>query len=79
MEEQLKLLVEYLARELAEEPDLVEVDVLAGRSTITVELRVSPNDMGRVIGRGGRVANAIRTLLRTAAGGDRRRVKLEIM
>ena len=72
-------LIEYIARQLTDEPDLVEVDVFGERNAITVELRVSPNDMGRVIGRGGRVANAMRTLLKAASQSTRRRINLEIM
>ncbi len=79
MDDDLAALVEYIARQLVEEPDLVEVDVIGHHSNVTIELRVSPVDMGRVIGRGGRVANAIRSLLRVMTVDDRRRVKLEIM
>lgn len=72
-------LVEYLVRQLADEPELVEVDLVRRRGNTIVELRVSPADMGRVIGRGGRVANAMRSLLKSMSQANRRRIELEIM
>lgn len=74
----MKPLVEYIARSLVDEPDAVQVvqrDV--GRTTI-LELTVAPEDTGKVIGREGRVAKAIRVLLRVAASRQQRRAVLEI-
>jgi predicted RNA-binding protein YlqC (UPF0109 family) len=72
-----KDLVEYIAKSLVENPDAVSVREVRGTSVTVLELRVDRDDMGRVIGKDGRVANAIRTLLRVAAGD--RRVVLEIV
>lgn len=74
----MKPLVEYIARSLVDEPDAVRVEQReAGRTTI-LELTVAQEDTGKVIGREGRVAKAIRSLLRVAANRQRRRVMLEI-
>jgi predicted RNA-binding protein YlqC (UPF0109 family) len=72
-------LVEYMAKSLVNNPDQVElIEVNATRSVI-YELRVAEEDMGRVIGKGGRVANAMRTLLRVAAAKRGKRAILEIV
>ena len=55
---ELKDLVEYMAKTLVEDPSQVQVNVIEGSSSITLELRVAPDDMGRVIGKSGRIANA---------------------
>jgi predicted RNA-binding protein YlqC (UPF0109 family) len=69
-------LVAYVARSLADEPDAVEVsETVRGRDRV-VQLKVSEADMGRVIGREGRVANAIRALLRAAPGDERWRLEI---
>ena len=74
----MKPLVEYIARSLVDDPDAVEVRQReAGRTTI-VELTVAPDDTGKVIGREGRVAKALRNILRVAGNRQRRRVILEI-
>ena len=75
----LRDLVEYIARALVDHPEAVEVTQTSGHSVVVVELRVAPDDMGRVIGKSGRVANAIRALLRVAAARDGRRITLEIL
>ncbi|MEA2703498.1 MAG: uncharacterized protein QOD63_1443 [Actinomycetota bacterium] len=61
---------EYLVRELVDDPDAVTVDTVDGRRGLTLEVAVGPGDMGRVIGRRGRMANAIRTVVRAAASKD---------
>ena len=61
---------EYLVRELVDDPDAVSVDMVDGRRGATLEVSVGPGDMGRVIGRRGRMANAIRTVVRAAAAKD---------
>ena len=74
----MKPLVEFIARSLVDDPDAVEVvQREAGRTTI-VELTVAPDDTGKVIGREGRVAKALRNILRVAGNRQRRRVILEI-
>ena len=75
---QEKELVEYIAKSLVEDPEVVSVKEIRGGSVTVLELHVAREDMGRVIGKDGRVANAIRTLLRVAARDDRR-VVLEIV
>ncbi|MGQ9491053.1 MAG: KH domain-containing protein [Anaerolineae bacterium] len=72
-----KELIEYIARQLVEKPDKVRVKETRGANVTMLELHVDREDMGRVIGKDGRVANALRTLLRVAAGD--RRVVLEIV
>jgi predicted RNA-binding protein YlqC (UPF0109 family) len=61
---------EYLVRAVVEEPDGVEVDVNDRGRTLTIEVRVAPGDMGRVIGKRGRIAQSIRTVVRAAAVRD---------
>ena len=63
----MKELIEYMATSLVDEPDEVRVKEIRGPHSIVLELRVASNDVGRVIGKNGRVANAMRTLLRVAA------------
>lgn len=75
----MKDLLEYLARRLVDNPDQVEVDVVEGDRSVILELRVDPDDMGRVIGRQGRVAQALRTLVKASAARDGRRVTVEIL
>ena len=75
----MKELVEHMARSLGNDPDAVVVREIEGVSATIYELSVAPDDMGRVIGKQGRVANAMRTLLRVAAVKDGKRVTLEIV
>jgi len=72
-------LIEYIVRSLVDDPSQVRVTEIEGTSTIIYELRVAPEDMGRVIGKGGRVANAIRTLLRVVSTRQGKRATLEIV
>lgn len=73
----LVALVEVVARALADEPDAVSVTLSEHRGTTVVELFMAPGDLGRVIGRQGRTASALRTLVVAAAERDGRRVQLE--
>lgn len=75
----MKDLIEYIAKSLVDDPSQVEVRQLPEGGGLLLELRVAPEDMGRVIGRSGRVANAMRTLLRVAAAKQGKRITLEIM
>jgi predicted RNA-binding protein YlqC (UPF0109 family) len=63
----VKEVLEYVARHLVDEPDAVEVTEVEGESSVILQLRVAPDDMGKVIGKGGRTARAIRTVVRAAA------------
>ncbi len=76
---ELQNLVEYIAKHLVEDPDQVEVNVVETSSAITLELHVAQEDMGRVIGKSGRIANALRTLIRIAAMREGKRAALEIV
>jgi len=75
----MKELVEFIAKSLVDDPTQVQVSEIGGVNSVIIELHVAPTDMGRIIGRGGRVANAMRTLLRTSAAKDGKRVNLEIV
>jgi len=70
---------EYLVRELVDDPDAVTVDTIDGRRGLTLEVSVGPGDMGRVIGRRGRMANAIRTVVRAAATKDGQEVDVDFV
>ena len=75
----MKALTEYIAKSLVDHPDDVAVDEVRHGNRVTLELSVSKDDMGRVIGKGGRVANAIRTLLRVAAEREGSQVTLDVV
>ena len=63
----MKDLVEYIAKGLVDHPEKVEVTERVAAQAVTIRLKVAPGDMGRVIGKSGRVANAIRALLRATS------------
>ncbi len=75
----MKDLVELIAKKLVEHPEDVQVRVIDGEQGQDIELRVNPDDMGRVIGKAGRTAKAIRTLLHSAASKADVRVTLHIV
>ena len=75
----MKEFLEYVARSLVDKPDAVWVEVDEDGDETVLTLGVDPDDMGRVIGRDGRIANAIRSLLRVMAARDGRHVDLEIV
>ncbi len=75
----MKEFLEYVARSLVDNPDGVKVDVEEGPEDVALTLKVDEHDMGRVIGRDGRIANSIRSLLRVMGTRDGRRVELEII
>ena len=72
-------LVEVMARALVDHPDQVHVVEVEGEQTAVLELRVAQDDLGRVIGKAGRTANAMRTILAAAGVKAHRRVVLEIL
>ena len=78
-EGRMKELIAYIARALVDHPEEVQVEEIDEARSIIYELRVAPSDMGRVIGKNGRVANAIRSLLRVAATRSGKRAILEIV
>jgi Predicted RNA-binding protein (contains KH domain) len=75
----MKELVEILAKALVDNPDMVQVREVAGEQSIILELKVAPDDMGKVIGKQGRIAKAIRTVVKAAAIKENKRVVVEII
>ena len=75
----MKELIEYIAKSLVDHPEEVEVRQSGGGSRIRIELSVTKEDMGRVIGKSGKVANSIRTLLRVAAEREGKQATLDVM
>jgi predicted RNA-binding protein YlqC (UPF0109 family) len=75
----MKELLEYLARGLVEKPDEVRVNEIQEDGSTVLELSVAQDDYGSVIGRGGRTASALRTVIKTAAAKDKRRVFVDIV
>jgi predicted RNA-binding protein YlqC (UPF0109 family) len=76
----MKELLEYLARALVEQPDAVEVEEFEeDDGTLVLELSVADDDYGKVIGRGGRTAHALRTVVKAAAVKENRRVLVDIV
>lgn len=74
----LKDLIEFMAKALVDNPDEVEVNEIQGEQTTVVELKVSKDDLGKVIGRNGRTANSMRTILTAASTKLNRRSVLQI-
>ena len=75
----MKELVEYIAKSLVDHTDVVEVTEVEGERTSVIELSVAKEDMGRIIGKQGRTAMAIRTLLNAASMKQKKRTILEII
>ena len=75
----MKELVEFIVKSLVDSSDEVRVDVIENRSETILELSVAADDMGRVIGKNGRVINSIRTLVQVAAAKEGKRVNLEVL
>lgn len=75
----MKELVEAIAKALVDNPDQVQVRAIEGEQVTVLELRVHPNDLGKVIGRQGRTAKSIRTILGAAGMKLRKRLTLEIL
>jgi len=75
----MKELVEYIAKSLVDQPDAVKVTEVEGESTSVIELSVAKEDMGKVIGKQGRTAMAMRTLLNAAGMKQKKRTILEII
>ncbi|MBC8447270.1 MAG: KH domain-containing protein [Chloroflexi bacterium] len=75
----MKDLVTFMAQNLVDDPSQVQVEQIERPHVTVLQLRVAQEDMGRVIGKGGRVANAMRTLVRVAAAREGKRVILDIV
>jgi uncharacterized protein len=72
-------LLDYLARQLVDEPDAVRVERVDGDDEVVLRLHVADDDRGKVIGRQGRIARALRTIVRASAVREGRRVRLDIV
>ncbi|MDD6884571.1 MAG: KH domain-containing protein [Eubacteriales bacterium] len=72
-------LVKYMAQALVEKPEAVDVRMVEGEDSVTIELRVDPDDMGKVIGKQGRIAKAIRTVVKAASAHSEKPVFVEIV
>ena len=75
----MKEILETIAKNLVDNPDSVQVRELDGEEVLTLELKVAPEDMGKVIGKQGRIARAIRTVVKAAAVNESKRVMVEIV
>ena len=75
----MKELVEIIAKALVDNPEMVQVKEVAGEQSLILELKVAPDDMGKVIGKQGRIAKAIRTVVKAAAIKENKRVAVEII
>ncbi len=75
----MKALVEYIAKSLVEKPEEVQVNEVEGEQTSVLELKVAKDDLGKVIGRQGRTARAMRTILGAASIRANKRAVLEIL
>jgi hypothetical protein len=75
----MKELIEFIAKSLVDHPEQVQVRQSGGGSRVRIELSVTKDDMGRVIGKSGKVANSIRTLLRVAAEREGKQATLDVM
>lgn len=75
----MRELVETIAKALVDHPEAVEVNEVEGERSTILELKVAPEDMGKVIGKQGRIAKAIRTVVKAAATKDDKRVVVEIL
>ena len=79
MSSELKNLIEFVAKSLVDMPDQVEVNEIEGEQTTVVELKVDKSDLGKVIGKQGRTARALRTILNAASTKLKKRSVLEIV
>jgi hypothetical protein len=79
MEATMKDLVKYIAQALVDSPDEVSVSEIEGEQTSVIELRVAKEDLGKIIGKHGRTAQSIRTILSAASAKNRKRAVLEIV
>jgi predicted RNA-binding protein YlqC (UPF0109 family) len=75
----MRELVEYITKSLVENPDAVSVEVKEKDNLTVLELRVAPEDMGKVIGKQGRIAKAIRTVIKAVATKEGKKVNVEII
>jgi predicted RNA-binding protein YlqC (UPF0109 family) len=79
MEASMKDLVKYIAQALVYDPDAVAVNEIEGEQTSVIELRVAKDDLGKIIGKHGRTAQSMRTILSAASAKNKKRAVLEII
>lgn len=72
-------LVEFVAKSLVDQPEAVQVREVASNQLVTIQLRVAPDDVGKIIGKHGRIVKALRTVLKAAAVQSQQRVMVEIV
>lgn len=72
-------LVTLIAKSLVDNPEMVKVSEVEGEMSTVIELRVAQEDMGKVIGKQGRIAKALRTVVKAAAAKERKRITVEIV
>lgn len=75
----MKDLLEYVVKSLVNNPDSVRIDENENDGEVVFEVRVAPEDMGRIIGKGGRIAKAVRSLMKAASFKENKRVNVEII
>lgn len=75
----MKDLVEYIVKALVDKPDQVEIMEASGETVTIIEVKAAPEDVGKVIGREGRIANSIRTIVKAAAAKQQKKVTVEII
>jgi uncharacterized protein len=75
----MKQLVEMIIKSLVDSPEEVQIGETAGESVVILEIKVAPDDIGKVIGKEGRIANAIRTVVKAAAARSEKKVTVEIL
>ncbi len=75
----MKDLLEYVVKSLVNNPDSVQIDESENDGEVVFEVRVAPEDMGRIIGKGGRIAKAVRSLMKAASFKENKRVNVEII
>jgi predicted RNA-binding protein YlqC (UPF0109 family) len=75
----MRELVEFIVKALVDQPDAVQVRAIEGEQTLVLEVKVAPDDVGKVIGKQGRIVNALRTVVKAAAVRTGKRVSIEIV
>ncbi|MCK9246735.1 MAG: KH domain-containing protein [Anaerolineaceae bacterium] len=78
-EDNLRGLLEYLAKSIVDNPDSVTIEQFESGKTVHLDLRVHPDDIGRVIGKRGRVANSMRAILKVVAARNGQRVEMDVV
>lgn len=75
----MKDLIEYIVKALVDKPEEVNISEVQGETATIIEVRVADDDAGKVIGKEGRIANALRTVAKAAGAKDKKRVSVEIL